>query len=169
MKLEFVLVLLVFGLFLGRQPIDISEVERAFLVDTLVDVEVLTVFLLDKNMAAVWADKSTNFEIGLVFVEPGFADLANQLTASTGVVVNIFMRCAATMAHNIFRNGVATTRFDRLKIFAVFGFIFSKQSFIIKPLGLLDYGEFVYRELVVFGAFYIVLRFVYWYVFRDKD
>ena len=169
MKLEFVLVLLIFGSFLWRQPVDISEVERTFLVDTLVDVEVLTVFLLDKNVAAVRADKSTDFEIGLILIEPEFTDLANQLTASAGVVVNIFMRCSATMTHNIIRNGVDTTRFDRFKIFAVLGFILSKQRFIIKPLGLFDYGEFVHSEFVVFRAFYIILRLIYWYVFRDKD
>ena len=56
MKLEIVLICFVFGLFFGRQLPQVIEVEGAVLVDALVDVEVLAVFLFNKNMAAIRAD-----------------------------------------------------------------------------------------------------------------
>ena len=56
------------------------------------------------------------------------------------------------MAHSISRYRATTTGLDGFEILAVFGFVVSKQEYVLKSLWLFNDREFVNIELVVFGA-----------------
>lgn len=82
-------------------------------------VEMLTVLLLDEDMATIGADQSADFEVGFTFVKPEAADLAQELTTSAGVVVEVGVRRTAAMTYSFGRYRIATTRLDWLEIFAM--------------------------------------------------
>lgn len=82
-------------------------------------VEMLTVLLLDEDMATIGADQGTDFEVGFILVEPEATYLAQELTTSAGVVVEIGVRRTAAMAYSFGRHRIATTRLNRLEFLAM--------------------------------------------------
>jgi hypothetical protein len=122
-----------------------------------VDVEMLTILFLDEDVPAVRANQGTNFKVGFILTESKPANLAPELTATAGIVIEISMWCTASMANSISRYRVTDTRVDRFESLAVLGFVISKQENVIEPLRLLDYRECVNIELVVLRACNIVL------------
>jgi hypothetical protein len=112
----------------------------------------LAILLLDEDVAAVGTYKGTNFEVSLILVEPESANLAHALASSPSIVIEVIMGCTTAVAHCTSRDRVAATGLDWLEVLAVFGFIFSKQSFVIQSLRLLDDRELVNGKLVVLRA-----------------
>ncbi|MEW6621780.1 MAG: hypothetical protein AB1420_01370 [Bacillota bacterium] len=68
------------------------------------------------------------------------------------------------MANNISWHRSTTTRLYRIKIFAMLGYIFIKQLFVIKLLWLLNKREPVYSMLTVLGTIDILLS-----IFQSRD
>jgi len=62
-EFEFMFVLLVFSKIFRRQLPKGIQIEGTVLVDTLVDVEMLTILLFDKGMPTVRAKQSNRFKI----------------------------------------------------------------------------------------------------------
>ena len=77
------------------------------------------ILFLDKDMATVGTYKGADFEVGFTLVEPEVADLAQELTTSAGVVVEICVRRTAALTYSFGRYRIVPTRLDRLEIFAM--------------------------------------------------
>jgi allophanate hydrolase subunit 2 len=84
-----------------------------------VDVEVLTVFLLNKGMPTVRAKEHNRLGIGLILDEPQGADFAYKLAAASGIVVEVYMGSTATWTYGISRNRILAAGFYRFKLLAV--------------------------------------------------
>nr|WP_273479260.1 hypothetical protein [Acetivibrio straminisolvens] len=129
----------------------------------------LSILLLDKDMAAVWTDKGTNFEVVFILVESKSANLAQKLSTAAGIVIEVVVGCTAAMAYSIGRHGIAATGLDWLKILAVIKFVFIKQNCVIQPFRLLDDRELIDSELVVFRACNIVFWRLERYIFHYEQ
>lgn len=121
------------------------------------NVEVFAVLLLDKDMPAVRAYKGTNFEVGFILFEPQSTNLTDELATAPGVVIEISMGCAATLAYSISRNRVVAASLYRFEILIVLCFVVSKQEYVIKPFRLLDDRKFVNSKFTVLGTRNVVL------------
>jgi predicted HTH transcriptional regulator len=111
-ELEFVLVFLVFLKVFWGKVFEGLKIKRALFINTLVNVKVFALLLLDKDSAAIRAYQSPDFEIFLILVKPKPADLAQELTTAAGIIIEVYMRSTAAMADNIMRNRVFTARLD---------------------------------------------------------
>lgn len=150
------LILLIFNQVFRREFFEGFEVEGTFLVHAFVDVEMLTVFLLDKDAPAIRAYKRTDFEVCFILIESESADFTQELAASSGIVVDICMRGATTLADSIRRDRVVSSWIHGFEILSVLGLILMEQLFVVEFLRLLNDRESVHGKLIVLGACKIV-------------
>jgi len=101
MKLEFMLVLPVFGKIFRRQLSEVVKVEGTVLVDALMNVEMLAVLLLDENVSAEWAIKDPRLRFRRAFKESIITDLVEELTSPASVVINVDRRSSAMRTDDI--------------------------------------------------------------------
>ena len=132
----------------------IPPVVRAAVVDAFVDAEMLPVLNGQEGMAAVWALK---FERGnnLFSVYKGLsADLAQELSAAAGVVVDIFMRSAAERTYGICRYGtrLAFLSFHRLEGFPIAETVILVPEFPVLFDEGLDDRQFVREAFLILRA-----------------
>jgi hypothetical protein len=168
-KLEFMFVFLVFLKVFWRKVFEGLKIKRALFIDTLVNVKVLALLLFHKDSAAIWANEGTDFEVFLVLVKSKPTDLAQKLTTAAGIVIEVYVRSTTTMADNIRGYRVFPTGLDGFKFLAVFGFIVTKQLFVVKFLQLLYDRQPVHGKLVILWTGSIVLWGLYRYIFHDKQ
>ena len=138
----------------------IPLVVRAAIIDTFVNTEVFTVFDRLEGMPAV---RALEFERGnnLFSAYKGLsADLAHELSAAAGVVVDVLMRSPAERADSILGNcaGLAAARFDWFRSFSI-----TEPVVLVPELPILldkgfDDGQFVGKEFLVFGAVEFIVR-----------
>jgi hypothetical protein len=168
-KLELMLILLVFGPILGRQPGEGIQVIRTVFVDTFVDIEMLAVFLLNKGMTTVGTKQGYGLHIGFPFDKPVATDFAKQLATTTCIVVKVSMRGSTTGTHTIWRDRIFPTGIDGLEVLAMFGFVLFKQKDVVQLLPFFDNRQFVNGMLIVLGASNIVLWRLKRYIFHNKQ
>ena len=75
-------------------------------------------------MTAIGTYESNWLEISLSPDKSVVTDFAQQLSATTGIIVEVSMRCFAQRAYAIGRNRVLTTGVNRLEALAMRGLIF---------------------------------------------
>ncbi len=168
-ELEFILILLIFREVFRRKLPECVKVERAVFVDTLVDIEMFAVLLLDKYMPAEWTCEGSDLKISLILIEQKIADFAKELAAASGIVVEICVRGAATGAESIGWYRVVSPGFYRLQFFAVHGLVIVEQLLVVKFLHLFNDREPVYSELIVLRACKIKLWKLKRYVFHNEE
>ena len=132
----------------------IPPVVRAAVVDAFVDAEMLPVLNGLEGMAAVWALK---FERGnnLLSVYKGLsADLAQELSAAAGVVVDIFMRSAAERTYGICGHSTlpAFAGIDRLEGFPIAEAVILVPEFPVLLDERFDDWKLVREELLILRA-----------------
>jgi len=168
-ELEFILILLIFRKVFRREFFEGIKVERAVFIDTLVNIEMFAVLLFHKGMSTERAYISNNFEISFVPAKPHLADFAKELTAASGIVVEICVRGVATRAGSVVRYRVVSPGFYRLQFLAVYVLVIPEQLPVIKFLHLFDDREPVHSELIVLGACKIKLWKLKRYVFHNEE
>ena len=137
----------------------IPLVVRAVVIDAFMDAEVLPVLNRLEGMAAVWALK---FERGnnLFSVYKGLStDLALELTAAAGVVVDIFMWSAAERTYDICGHStlLAFPGFYRLESFPI-----AEAIILVPELPILlderfDDRQLVCKELLILRAVDLIM------------
>jgi hypothetical protein len=82
-------------------------------------------------MTTEGTDKGNGLKISLSPDKSVVTDFAQQLPATTGIIVEVSMRCSAERAYAIGRNRVLPAGVDRLETLAVLGLVFLQQKDVV--------------------------------------
>ena len=139
-----------------RQLLEIAKVKRALWIGAFVNFEMLTVFLGNESVPAVWAKKHDRLRNEVAFVEDLRAYLALILSSVSVVVVYVQMWCSALGANNPFGNGIAIPPLDWPDHLVVLMFVVSQEKQVVNFLKTDYLWELIDLEFLVLGAVGIV-------------
>lgn len=152
----FVLTIILFEIFLIHL-FEVVEIVRAFWIDALVEDEVLTFFLGDESIAAVWATQLHGREAAFQWGESGVTDFTQYLAFGTVVFIKERFWGIAAGAGAVIRDVAFRTAADGTDFLAITFFVVRDKVFIIPVLPeVSDKREFINLELLVFRGVGII-------------
>jgi len=142
-----------------REFLKISYIVRAVVIYAFMDMEMFPVFYGLKGMAAVRALELQRGDDFSTVDEGLLADLAFELPATAGIIVNELVWCTAERAYGIFRD---RTFFPFLRLDRRDRFTIAETVILIPELPVLfdewlDHGKFIREELLVLGTMELIM------------
>jgi len=111
--------------------------------------EVLAVFLVLKDIAAVRAAQSKRTVVDVGFVETLVTYFTQILTFGTIVFIKVLVRSTAARAHSSFRDRVFSPVLNRTDSFTVFMLIIRQKKLVVYWFRNKDFRELIHLKLLI--------------------